>query len=106
MEFRFGSLTFANSTVASRLKDFQLRVRTVRYPWVDTDSGSLWLRSNLTFRVEKGATLIGSTRWAAYPMVYTRSSCTMMEDRPSVEESGRPGRACGGGGGEQCRGRV
>ena len=37
MEFRFGSLTFANST-ASRLKDFQLRVRTVRYPWVDTDS--------------------------------------------------------------------
>jgi len=38
MEFRFGSLTFANSTVASRLKDFQLRVRTVRYPWVDTDS--------------------------------------------------------------------
>ena len=38
MEFRFGSLTFANSTVPSRLKDFQLRVRTVRYPWVDTDS--------------------------------------------------------------------
>ncbi len=52
-------------------------------------SGSLWLRSNLTFRVEKGATLIGSTRWAAYPMVYTRSSCTMMEAHAALLNGGR-----------------
>ena len=52
-------------------------------------SGSLWLRSNLTFRVAKGATLIGSTRWAAYPMVYTRSSCTMMEAHAALLNGGR-----------------
>ena len=41
-------------------------------------SGSLWLRSNLTFRVEPGSTLIGSKNWSAYPITYTRSGCTMM----------------------------
>jgi exo-poly-alpha-galacturonosidase len=29
-------------------------------------SGSLWLRSNLTFRVEKGAALVGSRRWGGH----------------------------------------
>jgi exo-poly-alpha-galacturonosidase len=52
-------------------------------------AGSLWLRSNLTFRIERGATLIGSRRWSAYPMTYTRAGCTMMEAHASLLNAGR-----------------
>ena len=52
-------------------------------------SGSLWLRSNLTFRVEDGAMLIGSLQWAAYPLTYTRSGCTMMTAHASLLNAGR-----------------
>lgn len=41
-------------------------------------TGSLWLRSNLTFRVEDGATLLGSDDHDDYPIVYTRRGSVMM----------------------------
>lgn len=52
-------------------------------------SGSLWLRSNLTLRVEMGAVLIGSTDWRAYNMTYTRSGCTMMSAHAALLNAGR-----------------
>ena len=52
-------------------------------------SGSLWLRSNLTFLVERGAALIGSPRFTAYNMTYTRSGCTMMMAHAALLNAGR-----------------
>lgn len=52
-------------------------------------SGSLWLASNLTFRIEEGASLSGSENWSSYPMTYTRSGCVMMEAHASLLNAGR-----------------
>lgn len=42
-------------------------------------SGSLWLKSNLTFRIEKGSTLLGGTAMQDAPVVYSRRECVMMD---------------------------
>ena len=52
-------------------------------------AGSLWLRSNLTFRVEPTAVLLGSQRWDAFNLTYTRSGCVMMYAHASLLNAGR-----------------
>ena len=52
-------------------------------------SGSLWLRSNLTFRLEPGAVLLGSRRWDAFNLTYTRAGCVMMYAHASLLNAGR-----------------
>eukprot|EP01051_Picozoa_sp_SAG22_P003311 SAG22_NODE_159_length_16948_cov_14.480503_19_plen_870_part_01 len=37
MEFRFGTISFGNASVADKVK-FELRASVVRYPWVEADS--------------------------------------------------------------------
>lgn len=41
-------------------------------------TASLFLQSNLTLRVEEGATLLGTTALGDAPLIYTRRGCTMM----------------------------
>ena len=52
-------------------------------------AGSLWLRSNMTFRVEPGAVLLGSQRWDAFNLTYTRAGCVMMYAHASLLNAGR-----------------
>lgn len=64
---------------------------TVLFP---KDSGvfltaSLWLRSNLTLRVEKGATLKGTTLEGDAPMTYARRECIMMDAHAGIINGAR-----------------
>lgn len=52
-------------------------------------AGSLWLRSNMTLRVEPGAVLLGSRRWGAFNLTYTRAGCVMMYAHASLLNAGR-----------------
>eukprot|EP00041_Stephanoeca_diplocostata_P030212 m.907050 g.907050 ORF g.907050 m.907050 type:complete len:377 (-) comp23711_c0_seq2:118-1248(-) len=52
-------------------------------------TASLFLRSNLTFRVESGSTLIGTTLTADAPMVYTRRNCLMVTAHAGILNGGR-----------------
>lgn len=52
-------------------------------------TGALWLRSNLTLRIEPGAVLIGTNDWSGFPLVYTRSGCTMMHAHAALINAGR-----------------
>eukprot|EP01049_Picozoa_sp_SAG25_P016585 SAG25_NODE_3874_length_941_cov_1.162708_1_plen_118_part_01 len=61
---------------------------TLRAPFTFV-SGSLWLRSNLTLWIERGATLMGSAKWAAYNMTYTRSACVMQYAHAALLNGGR-----------------
>jgi len=47
-------------------------------PYYMQVTASLFMRSNLTLRVEENATLLGTTLPGDAPMVYTRRECTMM----------------------------
>ncbi len=52
-------------------------------------SGSLWLRSNMTLRLEPGAVLLGSRQWDAFNLTYTRAGCVMMYAHASLLNAGR-----------------
>eukprot|EP01065_Artemidia_motanka_P027529 TRINITY_DN32717_c0_g1_i1.p1 TRINITY_DN32717_c0_g1~~TRINITY_DN32717_c0_g1_i1.p1 ORF type:complete len:456 (+),score=140.37 TRINITY_DN32717_c0_g1_i1:57-1370(+) len=52
-------------------------------------TASLWLRSNLTFRVEEGSTLLGTTLPGDAPYVYTRRECVMMYAHAGMLNAGR-----------------
>jgi hypothetical protein len=54
-------------------------------------TGALWLASNLTFRVEENAVLLGSSskeEWNS-PVVYTRRECVMMDAHAGFLNAGR-----------------
>lgn len=52
-------------------------------------TASLWLRSNLTLRVEVGATLLGSHLAGDAPRAYVRRGCTMMWAHAGFLNGGR-----------------
>lgn len=52
-------------------------------------TGSLWLRSNLTLRIEAGAALVGSQDVHEYPVVYTRSGGSMYHAHASLLNGAR-----------------
>ena len=52
-------------------------------------TASLFLRSNLTLRVEPNATLLGSTLSSDAPFVYTRRECVMMSAPAGLLNAGR-----------------
>lgn len=56
---------------------------------LDLMTASLWMRSNLTLRVEKGASLVGTTVKNDAPMVYTRRECTMRTAHAGLLNAGR-----------------
>eukprot|EP00929_Paragymnodinium_shiwhaense_P076197 TRINITY_DN39134_c0_g1_i1.p1 TRINITY_DN39134_c0_g1~~TRINITY_DN39134_c0_g1_i1.p1 ORF type:complete len:464 (-),score=38.57 TRINITY_DN39134_c0_g1_i1:50-1441(-) len=53
------------------------------------ETGSLWLRSNLTLRVEEGATLRCSDSPEDLPVVYTRRSSVMQDAHAGLLNGGR-----------------
>ena len=52
-------------------------------------TASLWLRSNLTLRIEANATLLGTTLKSDAPLVYTRRECVMMTAHAGLLNAGR-----------------
>eukprot|EP01062_Namystynia_karyoxenos_P067415 TRINITY_DN61368_c0_g1_i1.p1 TRINITY_DN61368_c0_g1~~TRINITY_DN61368_c0_g1_i1.p1 ORF type:complete len:471 (+),score=87.24 TRINITY_DN61368_c0_g1_i1:76-1413(+) len=52
-------------------------------------TASQWLRSNLTIRVEEGATLQGTVPPGDAPWVYTRRECVMMSAHAGLLNAGR-----------------
>lgn len=52
-------------------------------------TASLFLKSNLTLRVEEGATLLGTTLPGDAPMVYTRRECVMTMAHAGFLNGGR-----------------